>query len=356
MKIEVRYESGIKLVLKYIKDVFPEVDREIDHWINMCASSDNDLILSSQAQASILHKKFHAQGGCIYSLYPNTDLKKAVKFIVSLQTISDYLDNLCDRAGVYDESAFLQLHLSMLDAVDPDREPSDYYKYYPYKHDNNYLASLVKSCRAQLSELPSYGTVRDSVIRYIRQYSEMQSYKHISKDKREDRLKEWASQYIDTYTDISCWEFSAAAGSTLGVFVLYAVASDPLLTADAVQMINEVYFPWICGLHILLDYYIDSHEDIKTGDLNFTYYYENLKQCEERISFFIDRSLDGCRYLPYPEFHITVVKGLLSMYLSDPKASTGLNKLTSRRLLKKGEENTKFYYALCKILRTFKKL
>lgn len=350
LNIETRCASGINLVLKFIKNVFPEVDRQLKSWTAMCGALD-DGKLGEQALASIRSKRFHAQGGSIYALYPNVDLKGTVKFIVSLQTISDYLDNLCDRTGIKDEASFRQLHLSMLDAVDPGRKICNYYKFYPYKNDSGYLKKLVEECRHQIDNLPSYNLVMNTIKRYVQLYSDLQTYKHLGNEVREDYLKTWANYYLKQYPDISCWEFSAAAGSTLGVFMMFAAASDPALTMDDVKAVDSAYFPWVCSLHILLDYYIDAQEDLKMGDLNFTYYYKNLKHCEARLSYFFERSLEQCSGLRYPEFHITIVKGLMAMYLSDPKASWGLNKLASWNLLKKGGKDLKLYYNLCRLLR-----
>jgi len=344
------YNKGIKLVSDFVTRVFPKVSRQLKRYIYISSNAGDD-ILGLQASSSIKHKKFHAQGGSIYALYPGVNLSDAVRFIVSLQTMSDYLDNLCDRTDVGSESAFRQLHASMLDAVDPVRYPSDYYLHFPYKDDNNYLRQLVEECRHQVEKPPSFGLVFETVNKYINMYSSLQSLKHLSHETREQRLVNWSKEYLTKYNELSWWEFAAATGSTLGMFVLYAAAFDPNLTAEDIERIDSAYFPWICGLHILLDYYIDSQEDMSTGDLNFTYYYKNLKNCEERLSFFIDKALDCCTTLRYPEFHITVVKGLLAMYLSDPKASMGLNRLASRNLLKKGKTDTAIYYRLCKLLR-----
>lgn len=51
-------------------------------------------------------------------MLPDVDINNFVKFIVAFQTISDYLDNLCDRVEVNDEQAFRQLHLAITDALD----------------------------------------------------------------------------------------------------------------------------------------------------------------------------------------------------------------------------------------------
>ncbi|MCX7745291.1 MAG: tetraprenyl-beta-curcumene synthase family protein [Clostridia bacterium] len=346
-------DSGIKLVFKFVKNVFPQVTDQLAYWNNLCHNAEDQMLIE-QAASSLKQKKFHAQGGSVYALYPNVNMQNAIKFIVSFQTISDYLDNLCDRAGVKDESAFRQLHLSMLDAIDPQRPISNYYRYYPYKQDSNYLISLVEECRKQILKLPAHSLVLNILKKYVALYSELQTYKHLSPHVREHRMLGWANSYISQYPGISCWEFSAATGSTLGIFMLYAAAHDPALKEDEVHGIDSSYFPWINGLHILLDYYIDLQEDLVTDDLNFTYYYENLEQCEERLTFFLNQALTSCSKLRYPKFHITVIKGLLAMYLSDPKASNGLNRLTSRNLLRKGLSGTILYHNLCRILRSAK--
>ena len=353
--IRTKRYKGSGLIARYIYSIFPEVDRQLDHWTEICENA-GDSVLAEQALDSIEFKRFHAQGGSVYALYPHTDPESTVRFIVALQTISDYLDNLCDRTGLYDEAAFRQLHLAILDAVDPERSISDYYIYYPYKNDNSYLIKLVEACRNEISLLPSYDLVIDNISEYMQLYSDLQTYKHLDKNIRESRILQWACKYQNKYPEISPWEFAAAAGSTLGVFILFAAASDPLLTPREARSISSAYFPWICGLHILLDYYIDLQEDLSTGDLNFTYYYKNLKECEERLSYFVDRALENCRALRFPEFHLTIVQGLLAMYLSDPKASVGLNNLMSGSLIRKGGKKTVFYHRICTMLRHLGKL
>jgi tetraprenyl-beta-curcumene synthase len=347
--------SGTRLIAKYVYNVFPQVNKELCSWTGI-AKNIGDEMLRTQALSSISNKKFHCQGGSIYALYPKVNMSDAIRFIVSFQTISDYLDNLCDRAGVCNEYSFRQLHLSMTDAVDTEQDINDYYKFYPFKDDNMYLQTLVVECRSLISKLPSYPLVKNAIKKYIELYTDLQSLKHLSTDVREMRLSNWTNRYLSQYNDISGWEFCAATGSTLGVFVLYAAASDPGLTREEVRTIESAYFPWICGLHILLDYYIDLNEDLQSNDLNFTYYYGNLKSCEERLSFFVQQSFNSCSRLRYPKFHTTVVRGLLAMYLSDQKALLGLNRLASRNLTRAGGINTAFYHNLCRFLRFAKVL
>src|SRR5699024_9799328 len=77
--------------------IFPAVDRELACWTKRAREIPNEE-LRKQALASIESKRFHCQGGGVYALLANFHWQKAVRFIVAYQTISDYLDNLCDRS------------------------------------------------------------------------------------------------------------------------------------------------------------------------------------------------------------------------------------------------------------------
>ncbi|TYQ15823.1 UNVERIFIED_CONTAM: tetraprenyl-beta-curcumene synthase [Acetivibrio alkalicellulosi] len=320
------------MVLRYVIKVFPQVKKNLNQYKKILGTSlDNEL--KTQALASINAKKFHCLGGSIYALYPDVNFHSTIEFITSLQTISDYLDNLCDRTDIKDKNSFWQLHLSLSDALEPSSTYNDYYMYYPYKEDT-YLQYLVGICKSSLSNLYSYRKAIPYIKKYIELYSHLQTYKHLDICVREQYMKNWGEKYLKSYPQISLWEFSAATGSTLGIFAMYAAAHNPLLSDEEFECIHNAYFPWICGLHILLDYYND------------------IKVCEERIIFFAKKSLKMCTKLKYPLFHTTVVKGLLAMYLSDSKAFLCHNKKTSFNILNAMESDTKMYFRLCKLLRT----
>lgn len=349
------YLAGIPLICKLIKTSFPAVKSQLLRWKSE-ASAIGDDTLKAQALSSIEKKRFHCQGGSAYALYPSASINDSVRFIVSFQTISDYLDNLCDRAGVYDESAFRQLHLSMLDAINPLAETHDYYLYYPQKDDSGYLRWLVEECRLQLQRLQSFGVVKENIRKLVSYYIELQVFKHITPSMREKQLTHWAAPLAKDYPDIAIWEFCAAAGSTLGVFLLVAAAQDKGLTVMEADDLLEAYFPWVCGLHILLDYFIDAEEDKLGGDFNFTNYYGSLQECEERLVLFVEQSITRCARLKFAGFHKTVIHGLLAMYLSDPKANSCMNRDVSRKVLKIGGRQTQLYHRICCLLRGMGKL
>lgn len=338
------------ILKKYIKDIFPLVDMELDKWMK-AALSIPDSELSRQAICSIQKKGFHARGGSAFSLYPKCASENTVKLIIAYQTISDYLDNLCDRANVEDEDAFHQLHLAMSDALIIGGSLHDYYMYYPYKDDGGYLRELIETCRACLSKIPSYDAVLKYCLKFADMYSSMQSYKHIPCNLREKKLYGWASQNIDKYPMIKPNEFCAASGSTLGIFVLFAAGYNPNINEQSIKKIVSAYFPWICGFHILLDYFIDYYEDIKDNELNFIEYYKDENVTLSRMKLFMETSLQCANGLKYPVFHKTIVYGLVSMYLSDPKARSGKLYAMSKSIMDSNGVKLKLMYSLCLKLR-----
>lgn len=317
--------------------------------------------LGVQARASITGKTFHCQGASVYALCPSLarrgrcEQARYVRFAVALQTISDYLDNLCDRADVYDERAFRTLHGSFCDALDPVRHVSDYYAHYPHKDDGGYLSALVADARSALGEGASVRSIAPYLARFGSLYSDLQTYKHIAPELREERMRVWTDGYAACYPDISGWEFAAACGSTLGIFALVS-ANDESMTADKARSIAEAYFPYISGLHILLDYLIDREEDRAGGDLNFTFYYASQEEMAKRLLYFTRKALEASGRAQGGAFHTQIVYSLLALYLTDEKAEHPDTAPAVRLVRDALPAECTRYFRLCRLLRRLKRI
>lgn len=341
---------SLKLVARFVKTVFPLVDSELEQWQHYVRQQAGGE-LAQQALASISEKKFHCQGGSIYCLYPGVSGENLLRLIIALQTISDYLDNLCDRMGIADAQAFRQLHLALTDALSPKKEPADYYLKYVCRQDGGYLAKLVETCRNEVVRLPSYPTVQPHVLELVELYSTLQTLKHLDQSRRETEIHCWVKPQLEKFPDVNTWEFAAATGSTLAIFMLCALAAAPGLTPSRVISVRKAYFPWICGLHILLDYLIDRTEDQQAGELNFVTYYPSEAAVADRLTYFIRQAFANAAALPYPKYHTTIVQGLLALYLSDPKAALSPAKEIKSRLLQAVGRQTLMFYHICRLLR-----
>ncbi|WP_018211319.1 tetraprenyl-beta-curcumene synthase family protein [Desulfitobacterium hafniense] len=347
--------SKPQLIYSFVKTIFPAVKAQLSFWEEK-AGRCPDRVLGEQALASIAHKEFHCLGGSIYSLYPGARVAEVIEFVVAYQTISDYLDNLVDALEIQDEQAFRQLHLAMTEALNADARCSDYYAYYPHREDGGYLAELVQTCQRRVQKLPSYEVVRPYMMKLAELYTLLQVSKHLHPAEREQKMLGWLEQVIPEYPGLSVWELAAATGSTLGTFCLFAMAYDAQLTDREAKKVRDAYFPWITGLHILLDYFIDLEEDRKTNQLNFVEYYASKKEQQERLLLFVETALSQARSLRYPDFHEAIIRGLLAMYLSDQKGKSRECGQVTAELIQAGGRPVKVLFWICLQLRKKGKL
>lgn len=334
----------ISLMSKVYRRVLPLVHKELNSWKER-AQKIPDQELRRQALASIEHKTFHCEGGSIMALMAKEKSPLAIKFIVAYQTISDYLDNLCDRSTSLDPDDFSALHESMIDALSLDAAPKNYYRFRTEQDDGNYLADLAATCRDVLSEIRDYKEIKSYLLELCRYYCDLQIHKHVKAEERVPRLQGWFQQYKGRIPEMEWYEFSACSGSTLGIFCLISYAMRDDFEIDYAESIRNGYFPYIQGLHILLDYFIDQEEDRNEGDLNFCFYYENEEKLFERLKHFVIEADKHTEQLPHKRFHQLINRGLLGIYLSDKKVRKQKNvKKLAKSMIKTGGGISYFFY------------
>lgn len=334
----------LSLMSQVYRNIMPTVHEELKYWKKRAKEIPNQE-LQEQALASIDHKTFHCEGGSIMAL---TALKKrdvAIKFIVAYQTISDYLDNLCDRSTSLDPDDFAALHESMIDALTLGEPPKQYYRFRADQDDGGYLAELMQTCQAVLKDMSNYEEIKPFLLELCRYYCDLQIHKHVSKEEREERLKKWFAENKNLLPDMDWHEFSACSGSTLGIFCLISYALRDDFNVRHANMIREGYFPYIQGLHILLDYFIDQDEDREGGDLNFCFYYANNEELFTRLVHFLEEADRHTSELPDMKFHQLINRGLLGVYLSDSKVNEQKEvKQLAKKMMKQGGAVSYFFY------------
>ena len=335
--------NPLSLMSRVYKHILPEVRRELGAWRKV-AIEIPDPELRMQALASIDTKQFHCQGGAVYAAIDLPDRNVLIRLIVSYQTISDYLDNLCDRSTSMDPEDFRLLHQSMLDAVDPQAEQCYYYAMHQEVNDGGYLSGLVETCQNCIRMLPGYSAAQPYIKDLVSLYTDLQVYKHIDPQLREEALLDWWSSEKHRAPHLEWQEFAAATGSTLAVYMLFLAASNEGLSGDEAASIYRSYFPHLCCLHILLDYLIDQEEDRLGGDLNFCNYYNDSETMLHRITMIVESARKDVMTIPSTSFHRMIIEGLLAIYLSDPKVSEQQEVVTASKHLMKGSPLTRIFF------------
>jgi len=339
---------------RHIARILPAVEEEVDRWVAR-AREIPDPELRRQALSSLKFKRFHCQGGSVFATWEPEHAADLISFIVAFQTISDYLDNLCDRTDSFLERDFRRLHDAMLDAVSPGQPVSgDYYEHHLHKDDGGYLDQLVERCRQAIARFPGYFRVEPQVRSLVGLYADLQVYKHLRLEERVGRLVGWFEEHRGRHPELCWWEFAAASGSTLGVYALVAEASRKQPVEDQGALV-DAYFPWVCGLHILLDYLIDQSEDKREGDLNFVSFYPSPAEALRRMLWMIENAKARTAVLRDPHFHETVIEGLVGLYLTDRKVRRNRLGGTAARLVSAAGWRAWLVWLACHLWRVTKR-
>ncbi len=347
--------APLGLTARHMSWVLPQTDRALDGWRTR-ARAIPDPTLRRQALSSIDTKRFHCQGGTVFAAWHPQSAEALLRFIVAFQTVSDYLDNLCDRTDHLDAFTFRTLHRSMMDAVSPFTSArGGYYSHYPHKEDGGYLEALVDVCRTTLAQFPRYSQFEVKVKHLVSLYIDLQVYKHVEYNERVPNLEAWFGRHQSATPQLYWWEFAAAAGSTLGIFALVTEGArhEPV---EALESLFGAYFPWIAALHILLDYLIDQEEDRRERDLNFVSFYTSRQEARERLVWILEEAVRSARGLAAAPFHLCVIEGLLGLYLTDPKVVTDGHEDVADALISRAGWRARLVRSACRVWRCTRSL
>jgi tetraprenyl-beta-curcumene synthase len=323
----------LTLTSKMLLQVRPQVHEHLRHWTAQAREIPSPE-LQEQALASIAAKTFHCEGGGVYSLLAGDRSREALRFIVAYQTISDYLDNLCDRGTSRGADDFRTLHTALRHALTPGTAVDDYYRCRDEHDDGGYLAGLVTTCQEVLAAVPAYELIAPYLHELADYYCTLQVLKHVRREERAPLLQAWFAACESAPPAMAWQEFAACCGSTLGIFCLVAHACRRDCSALLARQTRDAFFPWVQGLHILLDYLIDQDEDRRHGDLNFCSYYRDRRETVAHLAHFYRQANVSVSALPDVGFHRLVIKGLLGVYCADRKVHAQKDvRIAARRLI-----------------------
>jgi tetraprenyl-beta-curcumene synthase len=307
----------VAIALRFLSSVVPKASAQLRRWRARAASIPNPDV-RREALSSLRHKAFHVHGGSVFATFlPPAEAARFINLVAAFETAVDYLDNLCDRIGSADEEDFRALHESLLDAIEPGAPPRAYFRNRS-ADDGGYLNELVLESQACFGALPSYASVRGSIVDVTSRYCELQALKHLAPGAREQRCE---AAFGSLAPDLRWWEGAAACGSTMATFALAHAASLQGLSTRAAREIRDAYFPYFTALHILLDYFVDQDEDRAHGELNFVACYPSAQTAYSGIARIAARANQDVTALPDSQPHIFALRAMCGYYCTRPTLS-----------------------------------
>jgi tetraprenyl-beta-curcumene synthase len=250
---------------------------------------------------------------------------------VAFQSLYDYLDTLTELPHADPVRNSRRLHGALTAALDPGAQASAYYAHHPVSEDGGYLQGTVERCQSALSVLPGYAAVQLSVTRLGGHIVEFQSHNLPGipnpslagggdEQAPREALARWAGERTPSGSGLRWWETAASAGSSLGVFALFAMAIEPGATAAEARAVEDAYFPWIGGLHSLLDSLIDLPEDRASGQPALIEHYGSEREAAVRLGLLAEESRRRAAALPHADRHLAILASMASLYLSEREA------------------------------------
>lgn len=310
-----------KAALTYWTGVFPRVRAHVARWERL-AQRIPDPELRRLVLEALREKRTNIEGAAAFAvLAPRSQRARLTHALSSFQAAYNLLDMLGEQPSPDPVADGQRLHEALLCALDPLASPLDWYEFHPQRDDGGYLNGLLAECQQAVARLPSYqataALARSAAARIVA----FQSLNLSESQGDHAALEQWAHAATPAGSDLQWWETAAAAGSSLPVYALLAAAAEPHLDRSEAQAIERAYFPWIGGLHSLLDNLIDKHEDEAAGHRSLVEYY-GPQAAAQRMRLLTGQALDAARDLPRANGHRVILVGMIGSYLSVAQART----------------------------------
>ncbi len=342
--------AGAALVLanvRYWTTVAPLVRAQLAGWERR-AGAIPDAALRTTARRKLREERFNVElAATLATLARQVYRGPAVRAIVALQAMYDYLDLLTEQPLADPVRDGHRLFAALVDALTPEREPGeDYYPQrthdpYPphdprhvphpnprqdprdprahrrHQDDGGYLRELVSAARDALAQLPASAAVAEMAQQSARRCAEAQVASHTA---GMAELRQWARREA-AGTGLQWPEFLAgAAASVLAVHALVAAAADGRTTRCDAERLDAVYLS--IGALTMLDSLVDREDDEVTGALGYAAHYESGELMARRLGAVARDAAAGTRTLPHGAHHVMTLVGVVAYYTSSRAAGS----------------------------------
>ncbi len=328
----------------------PAVAGETRAWRSL-ARTIADAPTRDDALGALARKRGHTDGAALFTILPRARNRWLLRILVAYEIAWDFLDSANERAAAVGQVNGRQLHLALIDALDPGAPLCDYYRYHPWRSDSGYLRALVAACRQCCTHLPAYASVHTMAVEEAHRGQVLGINHELDPQLRDRTLREWAARTFNTNYEADWFELTGAASASLTIHALLALAAEPTPSAAHVALVRDAYFPWISAATTMLDSFVDQLQDEANGDHSYVGHYRSSQQRVGRISELIECSLRKTQSLPDGERHSLIVACMAAMYLSKDSARTPTLAKDTNELTQAGGRLTRVLLPVLRIWR-----
>jgi tetraprenyl-beta-curcumene synthase len=313
---EPRLVAGASLALlaaivRYAFSVAALVRRELAHWARRADAID-DPGLRALALRKLDEERFNAEAAAMLATRaPRHHRAAAVRAIIALQVMFDYLDGVSEASSADAPAASRRAFRAFTEGVDPPKQRPN--AGLPEAVQSGYLVELSSAARSALGGLPAAGAVSEALKLSAERGAEAQVRAHAAARTGTRQLEGWA-QAEAAKTGLEWREFLAgAAASVLGVHALIAAAADRRTTPQEAMAINAAYLP-ICALTTLLDGLVDHDGDARVGEPGYLRFYPDRRVVAQALASVAEQGVSRARTLRHADHHVMTLAGIVAYY------------------------------------------
>jgi tetraprenyl-beta-curcumene synthase len=324
--------AGLALVLanaRYWTTVAPEVRAQLARW-RARAMKIEDRQLRALALRTLREEGFAAEvAATLATLTPRRHRTSAIRGIVALEVMYDYLDGLTEQPAPDPLANGRQLFKAFTDALDPDSAlEEDYFRHRPGGDgDGGYLTDLAATVQDALASMPAARALAPLMLGAASRCAEAEILTHTvtlaNTLTDSSRIEAWARESARS-SGLEWREYLAgAASSVLAVHALIALAGDERATAEHGVALDEVYLA-LGVFSTMLDSVVDYEHDVANGTLAFIAHYDDSTTLGERLVHVAHHAAMRARNAPASAHHLMTLAGIAAYYTSAPSAASAL--------------------------------
>jgi tetraprenyl-beta-curcumene synthase len=305
---------------RYWTTVAPSVRRQLAGWRER-AMRIEEPGPRGIALRSLQQEGFTAEvAATLATLTPPRRRGTALRAIVALEVMYDYLDALTELPAPDPLANGRLLFKAFTDALDPEGElEEDYFRHHPAGPDGGYLNELAATVREALRTLPAAEVLAPAMRQAATRCVEAEVLTHLATLTGGSQAQAWAQRTADG-SGLEWREYLAgAASSVLTVHALIALAGDERTTSEQAGPIDEVYFA-LGVLSTMLDSVVDYEQDAANGTLAYINYYEDRAELGARLATVAKEAACRAHDAPASAHHLMTLAGVAAYYTSVPSA------------------------------------
>jgi tetraprenyl-beta-curcumene synthase len=328
----------------------PTVAREARAW-RSAARGIPDAPIRGDALSALAAKRGHTDGAALFTILARARNPSLLRLLVAYEIAWDFLDSVNEHGAHAGQANGLQLHLALIDALDPEAPIAEHYRNHPWQGDGGYLRALVEACRECCERLPAYARVRSILLEEALRAQVLGINHELDPVRRDCDLRAWAAREFPDEDDASWFELTGAASASLTIHALLALAAEPPDEEREIERVRRAYFPWISAATTMLDSFVDQRQDTDNGDHSYVAHYPAPELATQRICELLERSLQQARALPDGERHILITACMAAMYLSKDSARVPEMREHTRSLANSGGALTRLLLPILRLWR-----